>query len=464
MINRRMRLAGAAVAAMGLLLTACGDDDEESPAASSQEPSGDDTQESENNDTGATEDLSGTITVWTWEQPGEALQSVVPAFEEMYPGVTVDVQNVGNPAIWEKVTTGLAAGGEGLADVIHMGKDYIGIYMEQFPEGLVNLDEYGADELASNFNAGQWQQGSNTAGDTYGLPFAVTPGAFFYRADIFDDAGIDINSITTWDQLIDVAVDLNEETGIQLLSIDKAASADDAANLWQVLAQLGGSSFFNGDGQITMNNESGVHALTLIKEMNDAGLLRDVPGGSLESLYTPMGENQVLVSTAGAWMAGLLPDNIPDMSGQWKVRTFPAVDEGGVTGIISGGGFLSIANTSPNRDAAWEFVRFALADSDAQKTMYDAAGLFPAYSPMYETEGFLDPMEFYGGQAPNEIFVEELAQDTTPVNYTSDYARALKAFTDAQTQVLLEGADPKAALDGAAEQLSSQTGREIAEG
>jgi len=48
------------------------------------------------------------------------------------------------------------------------------------------------------------------------------------------------------------------------------------------------------------------------------------------------------------------------------------------------------------------------------------------------------------------------------VNYTTDYARALKAYTDAQTQVLLSGADPKTVLDEAAALVAGQTGRTIA--
>ena len=48
------------------------------------------------------------------------------------------------------------------------------------------------------------------------------------------------------------------------------------------------------------------------------------------------------------------------------------------------------------------------------------------------------------------------------MNYTSDYARALKAYVDAQTRVVLKGADPKTALDEAANQVAQQTGRKLA--
>ena len=58
--------------------------------------------------------VGGTITIWTWEQPGKAFEAAAKGFQEANPGTTVKVENVGNPAIWDKITTGLAAGGQGL--------------------------------------------------------------------------------------------------------------------------------------------------------------------------------------------------------------------------------------------------------------------------------------------------------------------------------------------------------------
>ncbi|MEV4898752.1 hypothetical protein AB0K48_56440, partial [Nonomuraea sp. NPDC055795] len=60
---------------------------------------------------------TGEITVWSWQGPAAMMKELVPAFTKQFPGVRVDVQDIGNPAIWDKITTGLAAGGQGLGDV-----------------------------------------------------------------------------------------------------------------------------------------------------------------------------------------------------------------------------------------------------------------------------------------------------------------------------------------------------------
>jgi lactose/L-arabinose transport system substrate-binding protein len=88
--------------------------------------------------------------------------------------------------------------------------------------------------------------------------------------------------------------------------------------------------------------------------------------------------------------------------------------------------------------------------------------MFPGFKPMLESDGFVKPSDYFGGTKVNQLFIDELAQKTPAVNYTTDYARALKAYDDAQTQVMLSGADPKKVLDDAAALVAQQTGRKIA--
>ena len=375
--------------------------------------------------------------------------------------MTVDVQNVGNPAIWDKITTGMAAGGVGLPDIMNTSIDYMPNYIETFPGALANLSEMGADEFESDFNSGVWESGSDAEGNVYGIPFEANTAAFFYRTDLFEEAGVDMATVETWDDLIEAGVKVKETSGAQLIGLDRAASSVVSADLWQMLALLQGSFYFNAEGDITMNNEAGVRALQIIKDMDDAGLILDVPEGTDEGSAN-LREGRLAASPRPSWYAGILPNDLPDMSGQWRVRTPPAVELGGLTGAVVGATHLAVSNTSENKDLAWDFVKFALADVDSQKTMYEEMGLFPAFAPMWETDGFVEEQEYYGGQAVNTTFIDQLEQETAGVNYSTDYARTLKLYTDAQTRVLLSDADPQEALDAAASQLAEATGRSIA--
>ena len=410
----------------------------------------------------STGEIGGKITVWTWNAPGDGLKAAIPAFQKLHPGVEVDVQDVGNPAIWDKITTGMAAGGNGLADVLNIGIDYMGNYVEKFPKQLVDLRDVGADKLAEQFPAGAWKSGSGPKGQVYGIPYEVNAAGFFYRNDMFKEAGLDYENIKTWDELLEAGVTLKAKTGSALFSMDKAGSVGDSAGLYELLMGLQGSFYFNAAGEITMNGAEGVRALGLIKKANELGIVDDVPGSWDNMLAGLRGERKVATTASGGWLSGVIENEAPKMAGKWSVSLPPAVTPGGLTGAVNGGTYLSVPSSSKNQQTAWAFINFALGTLEGQKLVYAGGGMFPGFKPMLESEGFVAPNPFFGGQKVNQIFIDELNQDTPAVNYTSDYARALKSYVDAQTRVLLKGADPKAALDEAANQVAQQTGRKLA--
>lgn len=401
------------------------------------------------------------LTIWTWDQPGAGLEAAIPAFEAANDGINVTVENVGNPAIWDKITTGMAAGGTGLADIMNIGVDYMGNYIETFPTGFANLSEMGADDLEGDFPATLWGSAQNTDGAVFGIPYEVNTNVVFYRQDLFEQAGIDMDAVETWDDLLEAGVTLKEETGSFLFAMDKAAT-ENSADFWQMLARLKGTFFYDKEGDIALNDEGSVAALDFIKRANDAGIIADIPGGWDNLMTQVKGEANTALLASASWMAGVFPDNAPDLEGKWAVRRPPAMEPGGFTAASAGGTYLSIANSSPNKEAAWEFVKFAMATLEGQELVYEGAGLFPSYRPMWETDAFTGTNPYFNDEQVNQLFVDALNEDTPPDYYTADYAQALKAYSDAQTQVLLQGADPKEALDAAADLLVQQTGREIA--
>ena len=417
---------------------------------------------SQNGSTGAKGEIGGKITVWTWNAPGSGLKAAVPAFQKLHPGVEVDVQDVGNPAIWDKITTGMAAGGSGLADVLNIGIDYMGNYVEKFPKQLLDLRDVGADQLAAQFPAGAWKSGTGPKDQVFGIPYEVNAAGFFYRKDLFTEAGIDYAAVKTWDDLLTAGVTLKEKTGAALFSMDKAGTVGDSAGLFELLMGLQGAFYFNAAGEITMNGAQGLRAVELIKKANDLGLVDDVPGSWDNLLITLRGERKVATTASGGWLSGVMEQEAPAMAGKWSVSLPPAVTPGGLTGAVNGGTYLSVPSSSKNQATAAAFINFALGTLEGQKLTYAGGGMFPGFKPMLESEGFVAPNPYFDGEKVNQIFIDELNQDTPAVNYTSDYARALKAYVDAQTRVVLKGADPKTALDEAANQVAQQTGRKLA--
>ncbi|MEV7280426.1 sugar ABC transporter substrate-binding protein [Streptomyces sp. NPDC093111] len=400
----------------------------------------------------------GKITVWSWQGPAAELKALIPKFNKEFPDIQVTVEDIGNPAIWDKITAGLAAGGQGLADVLHIGVDYLPGYVERFPGGLADLAPLGATAHKDAFAAGLWQTVSPDAKRVDALPWEANSAGFYYRADLFERAGVDVDALQTWDETIEAGKRLKARTGAHLLGIDKPASQPDAANFFQMLLQLQGAFYFDLEGRITLESPEAVRAMTLIKTMNDAGLVSDLAGG-WNALMSSLKRGTAAVLPWPTWFGGIIEEQVPAETGKWKVRLPPAVRRGGPTAATVNSTHLAVAGSSKQQAAAWSFIEFALTRPASQVSIYRGKGIAPALIKAYDDPVFHEPSAFFSGQRKGEIFLSALKAPSPAVNYTGDYARALKLVTDAQSQVLLKGADPAKVLASAASELARQTGR-----
>ncbi|MFD5463726.1 ABC transporter substrate-binding protein [Kitasatospora sp. NPDC127059] len=404
---------------------------------------------------------TGTVTVWSWATAAAALRAVVPAFEQDNPGIKVDVQDIGNPAIWDKITVGLAAGGQGLGDVLHIGCDYLPGYLEKFPGGLADLSGFGADAHKDKFAKGLWPVVTGKDGHAYALPWEVNPLGFFYRKDYFDKAGLDPTTFATWDDLTAVADRFKAANpGISLVGINKAANPSPDLDFVQSLMQLQGAFYFDLQGRITLGSQPEVRALATLKSLDDAGLVADAPGD--QGWATLMKAGKLAVAPMPAWAVHYLEAKFADQSGDWRLAKPPAVTPGGKRTALVNSTHLAVSAGSPRRRAAWKFVEYALTRPASVNAMFNGGGVFPALVDAYADPMYAKPSDYYGGQSPLKTFTELATDGGDPTNYSSDYARALKLAGDAQTKVFLKAGDPATVLQDAAKQLAQQTGRTIA--
>lgn len=444
-LSRRelLRASGAGLLALaaGGALAACGDSGSAGAAGGDAE--------------------TGTVTVWSWATAAAALRGVVPAFERDNPGIKVDVQDIGNPAIWDKITVGLAAGGQGLGDVLHIGCDYLPGYLDKFPGGLADLSSFGADAHKDDFAKGLWPVVTGKDGHAYALPWEVNPLGFFYREDYFGKAGIDPTALATWDDLIAVAEKFKAANpGISLIGINKAANPDPDLDFVQSLMQLQGAFYFDLQGRITLGTPEAVRAMDVLKRLDGAGLVADAPGE--QGWATLMKAGKLAVAPMPAWAAHYLEAKFGDQSGHWRLAKPPAVTAGGKRTALVNSTHLAVAGSSPRRRAAWKFVEYALTRPASVNSMFTAGGVFPALTAAYADPMYGAPSAYYGGQPVLRTFADLAVDGGDPTNYSGDYARALKLAGDAQTKVFLKGGDPAAVLQDAAKQLAQQTGRSIA--
>lgn len=400
------------------------------------------------------EELEGELTVWAWNVAAGALNELAEPFNEEYPGVEVTVEDIGRLDVYDRLTVGLESG-QGLPDVVAIESDRMPTFVNAHPDGFVNLDLFGADALRDDFDPGALPLSEGPEGELLSLPWDSGPAAVFYRTDLFDQAGVDADAIETWDDYIAAGEAVLDATGSQLLNMD--IPADDG--MFRVFTQLQGSFYFDEDGAVTVGGPEAVRTMEFLAEMNDRGLVAN--NADWDGWVTATSSGQVATGPAGVWWSGTLEAEMPDLAGDWGAMPLPTPEAGGGRASNMGGSTLAIPSATAHPEAAWRFVEFSLADAGNQAHMLDEWGLFPSYLPSYEEPVFTAARDYYGGEPVFELFAD-LVEDVPPVNYTSDFAETQEIVIDAQADILLEGADPQARMQEAAELIANQTGRDLA--
>ncbi|WP_054707720.1 extracellular solute-binding protein [Bacillus sp. JCM 19041] len=84
------------------------------------------------------------------------------------------------------------------------------------------------------------------------FPRDTGPMAVFYRADLFDEAGINPEEIITWDDYIQAGEEMREETGTLMTGIQLNGDTQ----FYRAMLQQHDLFYFNLDGEVTASTEA----------------------------------------------------------------------------------------------------------------------------------------------------------------------------------------------------------------
>jgi multiple sugar transport system substrate-binding protein len=249
----------------------------------------------------------------------------------------------------------------------------------QTPVDLVSVDQIWLGEFAqkglltdltnyvSNWGrASDWYQ-ANFAGEVYkgkiyGIWTWTDARGIWYWKDLINKAGVDPNSLKTWDGYIASAKKLDDvlkNQGIQGTILFNTTYSPD---IWYpYLWMLGGDIIKQKSGHPTKgtywfpayNSSAGVRALQFIKEQVNAGI--KPRGGNVEQAFF---DRKAAVMLMGTWIPGQFTTEQRQAFGQ-KVGFIPAfpVPKGvSHSATMMGGWELGIPKSSQNQDLAWELI------------------------------------------------------------------------------------------------------------
>jgi arabinosaccharide transport system substrate-binding protein len=285
-------------------------------------------------------------------------------------------------------------------------------------------------------------------GKQLGIDYHLGAYLMYYNRPLLEEAGIDPDSIVTWDDYVAAGKQFKEAFP------DKAWTAVESRSIFSSypLMYMNGGHVYDADGNLVLDSPENIEALQFMSDLiNVEGIAVEATAGDINSaeFQAEFTQGNIASIWMPQWYMTRFPDNMPSLCGSMIVRPMPIFEEGGFTTTMGGGTGTAVTDQTPEdeQEIAKEFLAFAKLTPEAQKALYTDLGFDPYRPDVYEDPDLLVADECFSGEIPFEIIASELG------NVAPEYTGPL--YPEART-ILAEQIIPAIILDGvpAAEALA----------
>jgi arabinosaccharide transport system substrate-binding protein len=236
-------------------------------------------------------------------------------------------------------------------------------------------------------------------GKQYGVDYHLGALVMYYNKELLDKAGVDVDSIVTWDDYIEAGKQVKEKTGAWMATVE-------TTDKWSVspLMQENGGGVYDKDGNLILNSPANAEALQLLSDMFHVHqILTVAPGGYHHSpeYYAMMNAGDQVASVwMPQWFMIRFKDFMPDLKGKMVVRPLPAFEEGGMVSTMGGGTGTAITKQiDPDKlDVAMDFLEFAKLTREAQVLIWTDLGFDPYRLDVYDDPELQNPDEYFSNE------------------------------------------------------------------
>lgn len=378
------------------------------------------------------EDKDITLTFWhTYGDAEEAafLNNVLPLWNQQHPNIKIDAVRQDGGQYHEMIVTSFGTGMS--PDIARVDICNVASYANQ--GGLVSLsdyqdftsisDKYLEGPLSTNLFQGKY----------YGLPLDANCKAAVINLNVMKEIGLD-NAPATMEEFINAA----STRGSYSLNVSGVGDWDMYPYFWLFGGKLTDEGFTKASGYL--DSAESVAAINKLIELhnNKVFTIRDIDGSvdawdGISSEYAMFFE--------GPWYFGSYEDT------QAKgiiASTIPTYE--GRSASVVGGEDIVVFSNSKNKDAAYEFSKF-MTSEEAQLAMLQA-GQLPILKSLVDHDTIKsNPVwSVYMSQMESA-----LARIPSPNN-----SNIQEIWSEAITNIFLNGADVKTELSNAAQLLDAQ--------
>jgi multiple sugar transport system substrate-binding protein len=213
------------------------------------------------------------VEFWTTDNEEERVdvyEAVAERFMAENPDIEVRIVPIEEGGVSQRIATALAA--NRLPDVVRMGVERVAAFAAD-----EILDEDAAEAVIASIGEDDFRAGplamviNPTTGKYAAVPFDGWIQAIWYRADVFEEAGLD--APVTW-EAIDAACDTLPGTGnlLYAVTIGTDTSWNYGHQVFEQIAISNDAWPFDADGNVTMNTPEMIEALRFYSDLQRCAL------------------------------------------------------------------------------------------------------------------------------------------------------------------------------------------------
>jgi multiple sugar transport system substrate-binding protein len=323
--------------------------------------------------------------------PGNWNQLLQPALDELnrrHPDMNIELEYIEffYPGTRNQILDRLSKGET--VDIISIDQIWLGEFAQR---GLLKnltqeFEEWGRipDLYEPNLDGGVYN------GTLYALWLWTDIRGMWYWKDMLQEAGVDPESLKTWDGYISAAVKLKDFFGDNITQGVHLVGAPHEPDMWYpYLWMLGGEILEPREGHPTKggywfpsyNSSEGVRAMEFLKRQVDAGIKPQKE----HSWGLEFANRTFPVMLEGSWMLDRFPiESYPTLEQQLGfIPMFPVPNQTIQTSTMMGGWELAIPSTSQHSDLVWELI-ILMAEPEILGPFIQEMGLLPTQRTLGE--------------------------------------------------------------------------------
>ena len=366
---------------------------------------------------------------------GPYFEQVKAAFEKANPDIEVRYEIVSWDTLQQKLVTDISGGDN--ADLAIIGTRWLIDFVKQ---GVVSpLDAEMNEAFRSRFIP-VFLHPQEIDGKTYGLPIAASARAMYYNKEIMTKAGIAQPPATWQDMLADCEkIKASNQAGAYCYGLQGKLIETDVYYYYALWTY--GGSIIGPDGKSGLTSDAALKAATLYQTMIRSGYTEpSVTAYNREDVQNMFKQGHIGFMITAPFLATQIKTEAPNL--QYGVAPIPVGTTEATYGVTDS---IIMFDNSKHKADAWKLLDF-LFQPDWREKFTAGEGFLPVEKEVAQRPVFADNpvLKAFTALLPDARFAPLI----------TGWEQAADATISALQRIYLGQAEPKAALDQAAQEVN----------